>query len=694
MAELVPAPFQALVRRLLREWTREGRVFDLPARKFWHGAPELDTSVEFHGHRAANPFGPAAGPHAQMAQNIALAWLAGSRILELKTVQIDDRLRIPRPCIDMQNVGYNVEWSQELRLEESLGEYVKGSMLVDLLRALELGGRTGARDKHDTIFDMSVGYDLSGIRSERVRAWIAGLKDASAAVAALRKELPDDARHLRGLDFRTAISDQVTLSTFHGCPAAEIEAIARFLMLEMGLHVTVKLNPTLLGRETVDGLLHDLLGYTEVTTRPEDFARDLHWEQALETCDRLSELARSLGRTFRIKLSNTLVVRNHKGFFPRSEEVMYLSGAPLHVITLALVERFRAARPELPISFSAGVDSRNAADCVALGFVPVTTCSDLLKPGGYGRLPRYVEQLEERMRALGVRHLGDYVIRAGGCAAQAVAEAVPEGALRAALLHALEIPGSDLRAALSGLGRPELYAALVRRAAALNTPLLVRKAREDPRYRAAHNRALPRKVGSRLRLFDCINCDKCLPACPNDANFVYETHAFECDFADWQVQAGVAVAVAGGRFAVREEHQIATFHDFCNECGNCDTFCPEDGGPYLEKPRLCGSLESFTRLRPRDAFYVRRSGELDACWARLRGAEFHLEVDRPRDRGLFTDGRIEVELRHAARRALVARARPGAPEGHRLDFLAYLEMAVVLDGVLARRSNPVNALAP
>jgi putative selenate reductase len=691
VAELIPAPFASLLRRMLREFEREGKIFDLPARKFWHGSPDLDTSVLFHGHTAASPVGPAAGPHAQMAQNIALAWLAGSRILELKTVQIQDRLTIPRPCIDMTNVGYNVEWSQELRLEESLREYVAGSMLVDVLRELNLTGRPSDLDKQDTLFDLSVGYDLEGVRSERVRTWMASLKDASHLVDLLRRQIPDELRHLRDVDFRTRISDQVTLSTFHGCPAHEIEAIARFLLLEMGLHVTVKLNPTLLGREAVDGLLHDLLGYTEIQTRPEDFAKDLQWEQALEITDRLCELARSLGRTFRVKLSNTLVVRNHKSFFPRGEQVMYLSGAPLHVITLTLVERFRRARPEVPISFSAGVDSRNFSDCVALGFTPVTVCSDLLKPGGYGRLPRYVDQLEERMRALGVRCLGDFVVKAAGRGEPAVAEIVPAGPLREALLASLASRDVDLRGVLTAHGEAGLYEPLVERAAQLNTPVLVAKAAADPRYRAAHNRAVPRKVGSHLRLFDCINCDKCLPACPNDANFAYETHAFECEYSNWRVEGGAAVALPGGRFAVREEHQLATFQDFCNECGNCDTFCPEDGGPYLEKPLLCGSLEAWDRLRPRDGFFLRRSGDFDLCWGRVRGAELHLEVDRVRGRGLFTDGRIEVELHHPERRALGARVRPGAPDGHVLDLAAYFAMAAVLDGVLdARHANPVN----
>jgi len=83
---------------------------------------------------------------------------------------------------------------------------------------------------------------------------------------------------------------------------------------------------------------------------------------------------------------------------------------------------------------------------------------------------------------------------------------------------------------------------------------------------------------------------------------------------------------------------------------------------------------------------------VDAVWARIRGAEYHLEVDRSSDRGLFTDGVVRVEVRHSERRPLSASAGPQAPEGHLLDFSAYLNMALAVDGVLdARRANPVNA---
>jgi putative selenate reductase len=584
-----------------------------------------------------------------------------------------------------------VEWSQELRLEESLREYVKGSMLIDVARAEGLLGRPDDLRRDETVLDLSVGYDLAGVRSEEVRSWIGAMKDARTLVEALREEIPDELRRLRDVDFRTALSDQVTLSTFHGCPADEIERITLFLMEEMGLHVTVKLNPTLLGKDAVDALLHDVLGYAEVETRAEDFAKDLQWAQALDMTDRLAERARALGRELRLKLSNTLVVRNHRRFFPPGEAVMYLSGAPLHVVTLSLVERVRGARPEVPLSFSAGVDNRNFADCVALGLAPVTVCTDLLKPGGYSRLPKYLENLEERMRALGVRTVGDFVVKACGTGEEAIARVLPASPLRDELLASLRTDRVDLRSVLVRAGEEGRYDELVRTAAVLNAPLVVARATSDPRYRKESLR-LPRRIGRHLAVFDCINCDKCLPACPNDANFVYESEPLAREYESYRVEGGRAVPIPGGRVEVRERHQIATFQDFCNDCGNCDTFCPEDGGPYLEKPRFFGSLASWKRLADRDGFFVRMREGAVLMWARFGGLTYRLEVDREADQAIFTDGNVTLELRHRERSPVGASVAPGTPDGHTLDVGVYLRMAVLLDGVLdPRRVNPVNA---
>ena len=113
---------------------------------------------------ASTPLGPAAGPHTQLAQNIVLAFAGGARVFELKTVQIIDTLKIPRPCIDMRAAGYNVEWSQELTLEQSYDEYLKAWMLLHVMETL-MGPADAAPG---FVFNMSVGYDLAGIGSPRM----------------------------------------------------------------------------------------------------------------------------------------------------------------------------------------------------------------------------------------------------------------------------------------------------------------------------------------------------------------------------------------------------------------------------------------------------------------------------------------------------------------------------------------------
>ncbi|MEK7746045.1 MAG: hypothetical protein AAB576_05210, partial [Elusimicrobiota bacterium] len=263
---------------------------------FFAGDSKRDLSVRFHGRRAATPLGPAAGPHSQMAQNIVLAWLGGSRIIELKTVQILDELKIPRPCIDMQNVGYNVEWSQELKLEQSLEEYVKASMLIRMLEAsgkLSLSALSGG-----ALFDMSVGYDLKGIQSERVQSFIRGMKDCSALIDRQRPQIPAQYKSLRDLDFDARLSGTLTLSTFHGCPPEEIERIILFLLETNSLDCVVKLNPTLLGKDEVRRILTGILGYRDLRVPDAAFEKDAKWEQASAFVERLRKRAAGLGRSF------------------------------------------------------------------------------------------------------------------------------------------------------------------------------------------------------------------------------------------------------------------------------------------------------------------------------------------------------------------------------------------------------------
>ena len=110
-APLTPMGLGQLLERIAHEWETRNKIFDLPTARIWSPDADVDLSFEFLRRPCASPVGPAAGPHSQLAQNIVLSWLGGSRLFELKTVQILDELEIQRPCIDMQTIGYNIELS-------------------------------------------------------------------------------------------------------------------------------------------------------------------------------------------------------------------------------------------------------------------------------------------------------------------------------------------------------------------------------------------------------------------------------------------------------------------------------------------------------------------------------------------------------------------------------------------------------
>ncbi|MFQ5747446.1 MAG: 4Fe-4S binding protein [Gemmatimonadota bacterium] len=612
MSELYPLPLPSLVRRLRAEIQTRGAAFDLPVRKWHIPDPELDLSAVHFSRPASTPVGPAAGPHTQLAQNIVLAWLGGGRIIEIKTVQIDDRLRIPRPCIHVPNIGYNVEWSQELRIEESLREYAKAAYLIEILKSTRAFGRfpEEAAGGFDTVFDISVGYDLAGIRSDRVTGFIEALKAPAAVFDELRADMTDDLAAFRDLPLPEKISDTVTLSTFHGCPADQIESIARYLLEDLGLHTIIKLNPTLLGFERVRELLVERLGYEHLRLRREAFEVDLQYEDGLEILRRLRGVAAGLGSIVGAKFTNTLVVENDPAIFPTQEDpYMYVSGPPLHVISMTLMQRFREDLGfEFPVSFSAGIDVRNFPAAVACGMVPVTTCTDLLRQGGYGRLPGYLRALGSEMRKAGVRSREAYVLAARGHGAEAVLETLAtvsgaegiggKGAERLAALADADPDGLPLAlraaAAAAGLDGDALVLHATRVAGRLNGRDIVPPLVDERRYQAAANAKTPRRIESTLALYDCINCDLCISACPNDAIFAYEAEpvAVETEVLTYGADGRLRRSPGAG-FEIEASHQLAVVEGGCNECSNCEVYCPEEGAPFRVKERLFLSREAF-----------------------------------------------------------------------------------------------------
>ncbi len=348
-----------------------------------------------YGQMLATPIGVAAGPHTQLALNIAAAWLCGARYIELKTIQTLDELEVSKPCIDMQDEGYNCEWSQELKITESFQEYLHAWILIHILhQELQLEGPLG------TLFNMSVGYNLEGILKDNVQWFFNKMQDCSTELSKAKDEIRRIYPRIDTLEIPSCISNHITLSTMHGCPPDEIEKIGLYLIHERKLHTTIKLNPTLLGPVELRGLLNDRLGFkTEVPDLA--FEHDLKYPLAIQLIHTLSRASAEEGLQFSVKLTNTLESRNNRNVFGEKESMMYLSGRALHPISIRLARKLQNdLEGNLDISFSAGVDCFNVVDVIACGLKPATVCSDLLKPGGYGRLWQYIDHLRKNPDAL------------------------------------------------------------------------------------------------------------------------------------------------------------------------------------------------------------------------------------------------------------------------------------------------------
>ena len=382
-----------------------GRFFGLYKENLF--TPDEKDPFQFkrYGQLLETPVGVAAGPHSQLAHNIIASWLCGARYIELKTVQTLDEIEVTKPCIDMEDEGYNCEWSQELKIKDSFDEYLNALILIHVLKH-KFGWEM---NEPGFIFNLSVGYDLKGILNKNVQWFLDKMNNC-------KKEKDEKIYRLKSLypkiidiNIPDKISDNVTLSTMHGCPPDEIERIGKYLIEERKLHTAIKLNPTLLGKDELRYLLNEKLGY-EITIPDEAFEHDLKYPEALTMIKSLSNLAEENGVEFGLKLTNTLESLNSTNWLPEKERMVYTSGRALHPISINLAEKLQSDfGGELDISFSAGVDAFNVADTLACNLKPITVCSDLLKPGGYLRLIQYLEELQKHFIQVNAKSIDEFI---------------------------------------------------------------------------------------------------------------------------------------------------------------------------------------------------------------------------------------------------------------------------------------------
>ena len=392
---MTPIPFPQLMNRLIEE-RKKGSCFGM--RKSYKADPSKYFSL--FGRKLETQIGPAAGPNTQLAQNIIASYYGGARFFELKTVQkIDGRelaAAVHKPCILAEDECYNCEWSTELTVSQAYEEYVKAWLALKVIsKEWELGSPDGFQ------FNISVGYDLEGIKGEKVNTFIDSMINAEGT--AIFRECKSWLKSNLHMFTRVTESDidaitpdiinSATVSTLHGCPPQEIEAIATYLITQKGLHTFIKCNPTLLGydeaRKTLDDMGYDYIQFTDI-----HFKGDLQYSDAVPMLGRLQKLCGDKGLQFGVKITNTFPVDVKNNELPSEE--MYMSGKSLYPLSLRVARNLsRSFGGKLRISFSGGCDFFNIKKVVDAGIWPVTMATTLLKPGGYTRLIQIAETLSD-----------------------------------------------------------------------------------------------------------------------------------------------------------------------------------------------------------------------------------------------------------------------------------------------------------
>ena len=388
-------PFGQLMDWVLQEKKGQDTVFGV--HRPYTADPKNDMTI--FTRNLETPVGPAAGPHTQLAQNIIASYYAGARFFELKTVQKMDGAELSacvnKPCILADDEGYNCEWSTELTVPDAMGEYIKAWFILHVI-AKEFG--LGAQDGFQ--FNISVGYDLAGIKGDKVNTFIDGMMEAKDTVIfqECRKWLLDNADKFQNFTredieaIPSNVCNSATISTLHGCPPQEIESIANYLLTEKHLNTFVKCNPTLLGydfaRKTMDKMGYDYMVFGDF-----HFRDDLQYEDAVPMLTRLMKLSDELGLEFGVKITNTFPVDVTRNELPSEE--MYMSGKALFPLSISLAAKLSAEfAGKLRISYSGGADYYNIDKIVGCGIWPVTMATTLLKTGGYQRFTQVADKVE------------------------------------------------------------------------------------------------------------------------------------------------------------------------------------------------------------------------------------------------------------------------------------------------------------
>ncbi|MBT4268604.1 MAG: putative selenate reductase subunit YgfK, partial [Deltaproteobacteria bacterium] len=180
------------------------------------------------------------------------------------------------------------------------------------------------------------------------------------------------------------------------------------------------------------------------------------------------------------------------------------------------------------------------------------------------------------------------------------------------------------------------------------------------------------ETAARTEANRCLSCDLfcavCTTVCPNRANVFYPTREMTVPLQVVDVKDGGFEVKTTGELKIEESLQILNIGDYCNECGNCTTFCPTSGAPYRTKPRFCLSRDAFEKEE--NAYFLKGN----VLIARKNGVPAVLMLDEGKLKYNTTDARITMDPENLT----VEQVRSHTDTVQRIDLDQAAEMVILL----------------
>jgi len=404
-----PPSLEQLLKYILKDLNSKSEIFGISEKLFYKPWFYHVLYTKSGGKFLHNPLGLASGPHTQLAQNIVAGWLCGARFIELKTVNETNYTKQNNPSIDVPFEGYNCGSSHELPVREVFDQYLNAWILIHILHN-RLYKSVRKDVEVGTVFNMSLGSSLIQVRSEEILWFIDKMMNCSEELENKIKTIKNIYPSVTSLKIPTNISNSVTLSVEQGSVPREIEYVVKYLMMDKKLHTTLKLNPTLLGVKSIRALLNKNRGY-DVHIPDSVFDDNLQYVDLIDLISKLQKTADEMKLELNFKVSNALNCLKESRALPKDEN-LFISGAALHPVAVNLAANLQTRfEGNLNLSFSGGVDYYNVANLIKCGFKTITVCTDLLKPGGYGRLAQYFDSIYKEFVKVGARNIFEYTIK-------------------------------------------------------------------------------------------------------------------------------------------------------------------------------------------------------------------------------------------------------------------------------------------